>query len=240
MNELDDLPARLRSQMHAATATDLAPPDLLQRVHRSVARRRQRTTGTLGALAVAAGLAAVALPLSLASPEPERLAAPPSPAEVLSVVRSGGSGRLSVESSSADDLRTERVELPGYVSNNGQEPLTVLAMSVPGTGLQSDLTQQPNLVPGGTLPLSLSRAVDCQTDPSLPARLDLRVSVRGSGGTTSVLLPLPEEVVALYRRGHACSPERRAADDAEAAAADAAAEQSPRQTGEGWRAPDGG
>lgn len=225
MNDLDDLPARLRSQMHAATAADLAPPDLLERVHRGAARRRRRSVGGLAVAASAVGLAVVALPAPEPSSEPGRLAAPPPRTGELSVVRSDN-GQLSVEVMSTDGvLRTERVGLPGFVRNNGDVPVTVLAMSVPGTELRAELAQQPVLVPGGRLPLTLTRQVDCDAEPAVPALVDLRVDVRAPSGSTSLLLPLPPEVVALYRDAHACSEQRRAADDAEARAAQEAQRQ---------------
>lgn len=234
MSDLDDLPGRLRSQMHAATAADVAPADLLARVHRAVDHRRHRNAGAAAVLVVTAGAAAAAVSTATPWQAPERLAtAPPpagqsAPAQVLSVVRSGGSAQVSVESSSDRDQRTEQVGLPGYVVNNGDAPLAVLGMSVPGTGLQAAWPGELSLVPGGRLPLTLTRAVDCDAQPTLPAQLDLRIAARGPAGSTTVLLPLPEEVVALYRDAHACSPQRRAADDAEARAA---AEQAQRQAG---------
>ena len=228
MTNLDDLPARLRSQMRAATATDIAPPDMLDRVHRAATQRRQRSTGAVAAVAVAAGLAVVALPGQGPSREPDQLAGQPPhggqgaepmpPGGALSVVRSD-SGSLAVEVGGKEgDPRTERVQLPGYLRNNTAESVTVVAMTVPGTRLRADLPQPVELVPGGRLPFTLVRLLDCDAEPSLPGVLDLRVTAVGVNGQTSVLLPLPEEVVALYRSAHACSEERRAADDAEAEA----------------------
>lgn len=226
MTDLDYLSDQLRSQMRTATAADIAPPDLLERVNRSAARRRQRNTGAFATLVIASGLAAMALPNQGASPEPERLGGPDvrtegdtavtAPADGLSIVRADG-GSLAVEVGSyAGQVRTERAQLPGYLRNSSRTAVTVLEMSVPGTTLMADLPQPVKLVAGGRLPLTLVRRVDCNAEPSLPSELNIRVFVTGANGRTSVLLPLPEEVVALYRTGHACSQERRAADDAEA------------------------
>jgi hypothetical protein len=110
-------------------------------------------------------------------------------------------------------------------------------MAVPGTGLQAQFPEQLTLVPGGRLPLTLTRSANCDTDPALPAQLDLRVTVAGQSGPTSVLLPLPEEVVAMYRSSHACSPERSIADDAEARAR--AAEEARRQAEKAAQTPFG-
>lgn len=215
MNTVDDLPGRLRAQMREATATDMAPPDLLDRVHRSVARRRHRQVGALAASAVGAAVVVVALPPQGGPPEPARLAAPSSPTVELSVVRADA-GRLSVSVQVDGQVRTERVELPGFVRNAGEEPVTVVGMTVVGTGLEADFPRQV-LAPGGERPLTLVRVVDCDAAAALPAELVLRVSSVSAGSETSVLLALPEEVVALYRQGHACTPELRSADDAEAA-----------------------
>lgn len=237
MSDLEDLPGRLASQMHTATAADIAPPDLLERVHRAAARRRHRNAGALAMAAIAAGVAVVALPTPERSPEPERLAGPTSPASDLSVVRSD-SGRLGGSVTVDGELREERVELPGYLRNNADQPVTVLSMTVPGTGLQAQFPEQLTLVPGGKVPLTLTRSVDCDTGPALPAQFDLRVAVAGQSGPTSVLLPLPEEVVALYRVSHACSPERRVADEAEARAR--AAEEARRQAEKAAQPPSAG
>lgn len=243
MTDLDDLPGRLRSQMLDATAADVARPDLLDRVHRSASRHRSRNIGALAVLVAIAGLAVAALPApgSSPEPEPERLAGPQAADAGLSVVRADG-GQLSISVTIDGQLRTERVELPGYVRNNGTTPITLLGMSVPGTDLQADFPGQA-LAPGGKRPLSLTRVVDCTLDPSLPSQLDLRVAVLAPAGSSSVLLPVPEEVMVLYRQSHACSQERRAADDAEARAAEAArreAEEARREAEQAAQAGAGG
>jgi hypothetical protein len=212
----DDITTRLRSQMHTATAADVAPADLLDRVHRAAARRRHRRHGALALSAVAAAAAVVALPAADRSAPPARLAATPDPsgADGLTVLRAD-SGRTALRVTVDGKLRTEQVELPGYLHNAGPAPVTVLSISVPRSTLTGDFPPQV-LAPGGDRPLTLVRKVNCDADPALPTQLDLRVRLSAAGQETSVLLPLPESVVSNYRTSHACSPQRRAADDAAA------------------------
>ena len=216
MIDTDDITTRLRSQMHTATAADVAPADLLDRVHRTAARRRHRRHGALALSAIAAAAAAVALPATDRSAPPARLAATPAPsgADDLTLLRAD-SGRTALRVTVNGELRTEQVELPGYLHNSGPAPLTVLSISVPGTTLTGDFPSQV-LAPGGDRPLTLARTVDCDADPALPTQLDLRVRLSAAGQESSLLLPLPESVVSSYRASHACSAQRRAADDAEA------------------------
>lgn len=217
MIDTDDVRTRLQEQMRAATAGEVAPPDLLGRVHRGNARRRHRNWG-LGAIGVLlAGVATVALQVDV-RPPPAQLAAPSAPpaAEQLSIVRADA-GRTSLRVKVVGRLRTEQVELPGYIRNSGATPVLLLDAAVPGTSLRGDFPVQ-TLAPGGERPLTLVRSVDCTADPDLPSVLDLRLRVRTAGRERTVLLPLPEAVVSNYRSTHACSPERRAADDEEARA----------------------
>lgn len=218
MIDTDDVRTRLQEQMRVATAGDSAPPDLLERVHRGAARRRQRAWGAGLTLVVLAGAGALALPQIDLRPAPAELAAPAAPpaTELLSVFRADA-GRTSLRVQVEGLLRTEQVELPGYVRNTGTTPVVLLEAAVPGTSLRADFPVQ-SLAPGGERPLTLIRSVDCTTDPDLPAQLDLRLRIRTADGERTVLLPLPETVVSNYRNSHACSPERRAADDEEAEA----------------------
>lgn len=217
MIDTDDLTTRLQQQMRTATADDVAPADLLHRVHRSNTRRRHRTYGVVATVVALSGAAALALPgVGADAPGPARLAAPaaPSVAGQLSVLRAD-SGQTSLQVQVNGSLRTELIELPGYLRNSGTTPLLLLDLSVPGTSLRGDFPVQ-TLAPGGERPLTLVRTVDCADEPDLPATLDVRVRIRTADQETSVLLPLPEEVVSNYRNTHACTPQRRALDDAEA------------------------
>jgi len=73
MNDLDPLVGALRAQMLQYTAADSAPPDLLPRVHRAVARRRARIASAGAVLAVGGVAGALVLP---GSGVPDRLAGP--------------------------------------------------------------------------------------------------------------------------------------------------------------------
>lgn len=219
MTDVDDLPVRLRAQMRAATAADVAPADLVERVQRAGARRRNRQAVGGAALVGAAVLGGLALPPAASTSAPDRLATVPPPGVELTLLRNDD-GRLSLSTESRSDRpeeRIERVELPGYLRNDSSGSVTVLALAVPGTDLKAP-SAPVVLVPDGRLPLSLLRVVDCDASPSLPDRFNLQARVRGPQGESTVLLPLPEEVVTQYRANHACSPARRAADDAEARA----------------------
>jgi hypothetical protein len=218
MNHLDELPTRLSAQMRDRTAADVAPPDLLERVQTGLARRRRRRAGGLALVATVGVGVAFALPEQDAG-KPDRLAGAQGPAvELVLQTTRGGSVAVRVDQSDAP-RRAETVELPAYLRNDGPTDVTLLALTVDGTALTGAVEGRV-LVPGGRQPVTLSRDVDCDEPEQLPAELNLRAVT--AGGAT-VVLPLPEHVLALYRNSQACSEDRLAADAAERAAAEQAA-----------------
>lgn len=219
----EDLDRAVDARIDAFRPDRTPPFSALEDRHRRRSRRHKHMLAGASVAAVLLAAPAVWVAagggdslLQQADTEPPRVdratgpTGPTGDAPGLAVVGPESSGMVNQAQVEPGAVSSELVTLPGFLLNNGPEPVVVLRMQVIGTDLRAEMP--PVLLGAGDrLPLAFRRVVDCSLAGARPDQLDLAV---GLDDESSVVVPMP--VAALDRASHACTEARRAANTAAA------------------------